>query len=157
MLQHLFGTPAAGARRAAGPGRATGGGESAIVPLRFSVDQRTNSIIASGNAGDLNVIYPILTRLDEGDIRQRQTAVYRLRNAPRPTWPTPCSNPLPLTQQHTLIQIAPELVTPVEQLERQVIVVAEPVTNSLIVSATPAYFQEISRIIESSTAARRWS
>lgn len=147
MLQNLFGVPAAGAQGAVpGQGTATGGGDSAIVPLRFSVDQRTNSIIASGNAGDLQVIYHVLTRLDEGDIRQRQTAVYRLRNAPAQD----VANALTqlLQQQLTLIQIAPELVTPVETLDRQVIVVPEIVTNSLIVSATSRYFQEISRIIE---------
>jgi type II secretion system protein D len=147
MLQNLFGVPAAGAQGAQpGVGTPTGAGDSAIVPLRFSVDQRTNSIIASGNAGDLQVIYYILERLDEGDIRQRQTAVYRLRNAPAQD----VANALTqlLQQQLTLIQIAPELVTPVEQIERQVIVVPEIVTNSLIVSATSRYFQEISKIIE---------
>src|SRR5207245_2683874 len=83
MLQNLFGQAQAGQPGAApGQATATGAGESAIVPLRFSVDQRTNSIVASGNAGDLNVIYHILVRLDEGDIRKRQTVVYRLRNAP---------------------------------------------------------------------------
>jgi general secretion pathway protein D len=147
MLQNLFGVPAAGAQGAVpGQGTATGAGDSAIVPLRFSVDQRTNSIIASGNAGDLNVIFHVLTRLDEGDIRQRQTAVYRLRNAPAQD----VSNALTqlLQQQLQLLQIAPELVTPVESLDRQVIVVPEVVTNSLIVSATSRYFQEISKIIE---------
>jgi type II secretion system protein D len=144
MLQNLFGTAAAG--QAAGQAAPTFAGESAIVPLRFSVDQRTNSIIASGNAGDLNVIYHILTRLDEGDVRQRETRVYRLRNAPAADVATALSSLL--QQQLQLIQTAPELVTPVEQLERQVIVVPEAVTNSLIVSATPRYMQEITRIVE---------
>lgn len=143
MLQNLFGTAAG---QVAGQAAPTFAGESAIVPLRFSVDQRTNSIIASGNAGDLNVIYHILTRLDEGDVRQRETRVYRLRNAPAADVATALSNLL--QQQLQLIQTAPELVTPVEQLERQVIVVPEAVTNSLIVSATPRYMQEVTRIVE---------
>lgn len=148
MLTNLFGQPQGAQQQQAQPGAVTptGQGESAIVPLRFSVDQRTNSIIASGNAGDLNVIYFILTRLDEGDIRQRITRVFRLRNAPA----LDVSNALTnlLTQQLQLIQIAPQLVTPVEQIERQVIVVPEQVTNSVIVSATERYFNEITRIIE---------
>lgn len=146
MLTNLFGQPQQANQQAPGQASPTGAGDSAIVPLRFSVDQRTNSIIASGNAGDLNVIYHILTRLDEGDIRQRRTEVYRLRNAPAQD----VSNALQqlLQQQLQLIQISPELVTPVETLERQVIVVPEIVTNSLIVSATERYFKEISRIIE---------
>ena len=52
------------------------------MPLRFSVDQRTNSIIASGNPGDLDVVCNILARLDVADLRQRITTVYRLHNAP---------------------------------------------------------------------------
>lgn len=145
MLQNLFGQQQ-GAQAQGNAIAPTPSGDSAIVPLRFSVDQRTNSIIASGNAGDLNVIYHILTRLDEGDIRQRQTSVYRLRNAPAQD----VANALQqlLTQNLTLIQSAPELVTPVETLDRQVIVVPEIVTNSLIVSATSRYYNEISRIIE---------
>ena len=38
--------------------------------------------------------------------------------------------------------------TPFEQIEREVIVVPEPVSNSLIVSATPRYFKEIEAIVE---------
>jgi len=146
MLTNLFGQPQQANQQAPGQVSPTGQGESAIVPLRFSVDQRTNSIIATGNEGDLNVIYHILTRLDEGDIRQRRTTVYRLRNAPAQD----VSNALTslLQQNLLLIQSAPELVTPVETLDRQVIVVPEVVTNSLIVSATERYFNEITKIIE---------
>ena len=146
MLTNLFGQPQQANQQAPGQVSPTGQGESAIVPLRFSVDQRTNSIIATGNDGDLNVIYHILTRLDEGDIRTRKTSVYRLRNAPAQDVSNALTN---LLQQNlALIQTAPELVTPVETLDRQVIVVPEVVTNSLIVSATERYFNEITKIIE---------
>lgn len=152
MLQNLFGQQQQGGQGqqgTAGFQSATGAGESTLVPLRFSVDQRTNSIIASGNAGDLNVIYQILVRLDEGDIRQRVTTVYRLRNAPAADVAAALSGQTGLlTQQRELNQAAPELVSPYEQIEREVIVVAEPVTNSLIVSATPRYYEEIKRVIE---------
>ena len=57
-------------------------GESPLVPLRFSVDERTNSIVASGSIADLRVVEAILLRLDEGDVRQRQSVVFRLRYAP---------------------------------------------------------------------------
>jgi type II secretion system protein D len=146
-MSSLFGIAPAGTQQAVpGAGTPTFAGESAIVPLRFSVDQRTNSIIASGNAGDLNVIYHILVRLDEGDVRKRETKVYRLRNAPA----TDVANALTqlLQQQLTLIQIAPELVTPIEQIDQQVIVVPEPVTNSIIVSATERRFNDVNQIIE---------
>ncbi|HEY2415109.1 MAG TPA: secretin N-terminal domain-containing protein [Pirellulaceae bacterium] len=146
MLTNLFGQPQQANQQAPGQVTATGAGESAIVPLRFSVDQRTNSIIASGNAGDLNVIYAILTRLDEGDVRQRETKVYRLRNAPA----ADVSNALTqmLQQQLQIIQASPELVTPVEQIEQQVIVVPEVVTNSLIIYATSKQMKRVDMILE---------
>ena len=112
MLQNLFGAQQQGGQGGgpAGLQSATGGGDSALVPLRFSVDQRTNSIIATGTAGDLNVVYRILVRLDEGDIRQRVTTVYRLHNAPAVDVAIALNNLL--TRQRNLNQAAPELVSP---------------------------------------------
>lgn len=125
---------------------ATGGGDSALVPLRFSVDIRTNSIVASGSTGDLNVVYKVLIRLDEGNIRERITTVYRLRNAPA----TEVANSLTTLrqQQQQLTNQNPNLIGVVQSQEKEVIVVPEPVSNSLIVSATPRYFDEIRRVVE---------
>ena len=49
------------------------GAETSLVPLRFAVDIRTNSIIASASEADLRVVEAILARLDEGDIATRET------------------------------------------------------------------------------------
>jgi general secretion pathway protein D len=40
------------------------------------------------------------------------------------------------------------LLSPFEQIEKEVVVVPEPVSNSLIVSATPRYFEEIRKLVE---------
>ena len=56
-------------------------GQGGPVRMQFSVDARTNSIIAVGSREDLAVVEAILLRLDEGDLRERQTTVYRLNNA----------------------------------------------------------------------------
>lgn len=150
LLRQLFGQPTGA--QAGNQGlqallqTATSGGDSALVPLRFSVDVRTNSIVASGSTGDLNVVYKVLVRLDEGNIRERITTVYRLRNAPA----LEVANSLTQLrqQQQQLNQIAPTLTSAPQTLEREVIVVPEPVSNSLIVSATPRYFDEIRRVVE---------
>lgn len=125
---------------------ATGSGDSTLVPLRFSVDVRTNSIVASGSTGDLNVVYKVLVRLDEGNIRERITTVYRLRNAPA----LEVANSLTQLrqQQQQLNQLNPTLQQAPQTLEREVIVVPEQVSNSLIVSATPRYFDEIKKVVE---------
>ncbi|MCA9247552.1 MAG: hypothetical protein KDA42_10565 [Planctomycetales bacterium] len=144
MLNELFGQ----SQQADQPATQTGAGqgESSLVPLRFSVDERTNSIIASGSSGDLTVVEAILLRLDEEDINQRESTVYRLRYAPA----LDVANAINefLRSERQVQDIAPESVSPFEQIEREVVVVPEPVSNALIVSATPEFFEEIKRIVE---------
>lgn len=152
MLQTLFGQQTTGGQTTntnfnqalAG----TAGGESSLVPLRFAVDIRTNSIIVSGSTTDLQVVEILLLRLDEGDIETRKTEVFRLNNAPAAEVAAAITTFL--TTQRTLIQQQlqfSQLVSPFEQIDREVIVVAESVSNSLIVSATPQYFEQIVKVI----------
>ena len=154
LLANLFGRPtgAAGAQPVA-PGAvptvvqtAAAAGESTLVQLRFATDVRTNSIIAAGTSGDLAVVEAILLRLDESDVRDRKTTVYRLKNSPADQVSTAINNFL--RSERTLMQIAPGVLSPFEQIEREVVVVPEIVSNSLIVSATPRFFDEIKRIVE---------
>lgn len=137
-----FGQAAAMAMRTA-----SASGESPLVQLRFAADARTNSIIASGSAGDLSVVEAILLRLDEGDIRNRKNIVYQLKNSPAQQVATALNQFL--TNQRTLQQQAGTgLVSPFEQMEHEVVVVPEVVRNALIISATPRYFEEIQKIVE---------
>ncbi len=154
MLQTLFGQQrvitATGGGGGAGGGNAGGAVqvEDILVPVRFSVDQRTNTIIASGSSKDLAVVEAILLKLDENDVRSRKNMIYRLKNVPALN----VANELTqfLTQVRTLQQQLEPTGTanPFEEIEREVVVVAEQVSNSLIVSATPRYFDEMAKIIE---------
>ena len=154
MLATLFGqTVATGQGGGQGnaqlpPSSATGAGESSLVPLSFGVDERTNSIIVSGNAGDLNVVEALLIRLDEDDIRRRKTTVYQLRNAIA-TEVAEAITELLNQQRQQLSQTEQQfsLVTPNDQIEREVFVVAEVTSNSVIVSATPRYYDEIAAVV----------
>ena len=119
---------------------------SSIVPLRFSVDVRTNSIFAVGGREALEVVEAVVARLDQSDIRERKTEVYSLQNQPAADIANAVNTFL--QSQRDLQQIDPDLVSPFEQIEREVIVVAEPSTNTLIVSATPRYYEEVMKMIE---------
>ncbi|MEK6233074.1 MAG: hypothetical protein N2C14_00020, partial [Planctomycetales bacterium] len=148
MLEELFsGQINQGGQGGAG-GQQTGfvDGETSLIPLRFSVDPRTNSIIASGSTTDLLVVEAILLRLDKDDVRQRETTVYRLKNSPASDVAAAVNEFLNTERQ--VQQVQPGLLSPFEQLEREVVVVPEIVSNSLIVSATPRYFEEIRDIVE---------
>ncbi|MGL4513097.1 MAG: secretin N-terminal domain-containing protein [Lacipirellulaceae bacterium] len=122
-----------------------GYGSGGLAPLSFSVDERTNSILAAGSADDLAVVEAILLRLDDSEVRERQTSVYRLRNAKA------SDVALVLNQwlqtERDAEEAAEIAISPFEQIEREVVVVAEDVSNSLIVSATPRYEAEVRRII----------
>jgi type II secretion system protein D len=155
QLQGLFnaqvtgGAGQAGVQRQQQLGIQVAGAEDAssgLIPLRFSVDTRTNSVIAIGAADSLRVVEALMLRLDESDIRDRKQSVYRLKNSPA----TNIANSVTqfLTSQQQLAQQDPNLFSTVEQLEREVIVVAEPVSNSLLISATPRYYDEILNLIK---------
>ena len=118
---------------------------SGLIPLRFSVDVRTNSIVAIGGGDALRVVEAILLRLDESDIRQRQNTIVKLRNTPA-TEIAAAINTF-LQSQRDLATVNPELISNTELLEQQIIAVAEPVTNSLLISATPRYYKEIQDIV----------
>lgn len=120
--------------------------ESALLPLRFTVDGRGNNIIAIGSDGDLKIVEALIVRLDESDTMQRKSTVYQLKNAPARDIALAVNEFLRSKRQ--VESVTPGSVNPFEQLEREVVVVPEPVQNKLIVSATPRYYEEISRLIE---------
>jgi type II secretion system protein D len=146
MLQQLFGQQQAQQAGQLALQTAAGAGESTLIPLRFAVDTRTNSIIATGSTGDLAVVEAILIRLDEGDIQQRQTRVFRLRYAFAQAVADSINQLLQSERQILLQQQG--VLSPFEQIQREVVVVPELVTNSLIVSATPRFYNEVVKIVE---------
>ena len=119
---------------------------SSLVPLKFSVDARTNSIIAVGSADAMRVVEAILLRLDESNLRARKIEVVRLNNAPALQIATAITQFF--QQQRDLTQNDPNLVSNVEQLEREVIVIPDTVSNNLLVSSTPRYMPEVKAMIQ---------
>ncbi len=127
---------------------------SQLIPLKFSTDIRTNSIIAVGGAEALSVVEAIILRLDASDVRQRESSVYRLKNSPAQEVGNAIT--LFLQGQRDLANSGnQDLISDVEQLERQIIVVAEPNSNSLLISATPRYFKNIMEMVTRIDAAKQ--
>ena len=128
------------------PQLATAEGETSLVPVRFSVDIRTNSIITTGTSGDLKIIEALLLRLDETDSQERVNEVYRLKNSPAMDVANAVNNFL--RSERIVNQAAPGRQNPFTQIESEVVVVPEPVGNALIISATPRYFEQILDLVE---------
>ena len=125
-------------------------GDSSLIPLNFGVDARTNSIVVSGSAEDLAVVEAILLRLDVGDLRQRQLTVYRLNNAPA-QYVAEALTQILTEQQNLLRQQQSQvfsLISQFEVIDQQVFVVPEVISNTLIVSALPKYYDQITKVIE---------
>jgi type II secretory pathway component GspD/PulD (secretin) len=116
-----------------------------LVPLGISIDQRTNSVIIAGSANDLGVIEAIIARIEDTDIEQRRYEVYCLRNATA----IDVANSLQtfITRSLGILSSSGQLYA-FQEFQRDVVFVAEPITNKLLISATPKYFGDILRLIE---------
>ena len=119
---------------------------SALVNLQFAIDQRTNSIIATGPVGDLQVVEDLLNRLDEDLRSRRQTIVYRLSN----------SNVLDVEEALTnlldsraeILGEDPRAAGGAVLADQEIVIVPELGSNSLIISSLPENFPEIENIIK---------
>jgi len=125
---------------------AAGTGESTLVPLRFALDQRTNSIIASGNGADLRVVEAILLKLDASDVSRRKSAVVELQIQEAQNVADAITQ-FVLQRRQALQTIAVDTVSQFDLLDQEVVVVAEPASNKLIVNATDRYFDDIMEVI----------
>ncbi len=142
MLLGLFGDAQQGQGGGGGGG---GAAQQQLTALRIVVDERTNSIIAAGSSDDLLTVEAILRTLDAGETRQRQNRVYRLKNKYALDVATALNEWLRAERQ--VQGTAPGLASPFQQIEREVVIVPEISSNSLIVSATPRYYDEIAKLV----------
>ncbi|MDA1248900.1 MAG: hypothetical protein O2820_06710, partial [Planctomycetota bacterium] len=117
---------------------------SSIIPMRFSVDTRTNSVIAFGTQESLEVVEALMYRLDAGNLTNHRTTLIKLKNIAAATVATVVStflqNQLDAVSQAGLSSAA-------EQIEQQVFFQSEDTTNTLLISATPQYFDQVREMV----------
>ncbi|MEO2015889.1 MAG: secretin N-terminal domain-containing protein [Fuerstiella sp.] len=118
---------------------------SSLIPLTFSADIRTNTVLAVGGAESLSVVEAILLRLDTTDSRQRTTEVIKLENAPASIVAAALNDFL--GQQQSLQDGSEDLISNIERMRLEVIVAPDDNSNSLIVSASPEYYSQILSIV----------
>ena len=119
----------------------SGDAGASLIPLRVSVDTRTNSLVIVASRDVMAVVEAILYRLDAGDLRNRRIEVLRLRNNPAQSIADAIN--VFLQSQRDLLLLDPDLISSTELLQQEVIVTPEPLSNNLIISATPRYFDQI--------------
>ena len=116
-----------------------------LIDLRITVDDRTNSLIVAGSLNDLETIRSVIARLESADTQARHSDVYKLRNAAAADVATALTN---FITASLAIYTTAQFNSAYLQLQRNVVIVAEPVSNTIMISATPQYFSEMKRIIE---------
>jgi len=121
----------------------TTGGENSLVPLTFAVDIRTNSVIASGSETDLEVVETLLLRLDEEGFTTNQVIVYRLKNNDAESVAATIQSYVQAQTTSLNQTVQAGLSTTLDRLVLQITVIAEPVSNSVIVAASPRYMETI--------------
>ncbi len=156
-LQSLFGLPVTAGQGAGNnflntlsQSSLTTGGESSLVQLQIAADARTNSIIVSGAASDLEVFEVLLLRLDEDVRESRRAEVIWLRNAVAADVATALQT---YFQQQTqanqqLNNGINQILSAAQLVDRQVFVVSDLATNSILLSASPRYFEQALALIE---------
>ena len=122
--------------------------ESTLVGIRFQTDVRTNSIVAIGSDGDLAIAEALLIRLDSESLNNRRVFTMKLVNTPAEEI-APILNNHINTERQIALQNTQTLLpnSPIEQFERETNIIAEPISNSLIITTSPRYHDHIRKII----------
>jgi type II secretion system protein D len=162
MLRTLFlGTTTTGTTTPAGPGPAGPGGGTQqrppiftindqlspgapIIDVRVTIDERTNSLVVAGAYTDILVVESIFDRIENAKVPERLSEAIRLRNSQAADVANAVTTFInQLTTEYRTYNQGTNFLS----LQRDVVVVAEPISNSLLINATPEYFDKVVQLI----------
>ena len=135
------------------PGELMGGDDASAVlgtaeeaSLTVTVDLRTNSLLVGGSDHYVALAAEIIETLDSSPAQERKSEVYRLKNSRSWEIETALRNFLRRDTQ-LISAVAGTQAMAQELLDREVGIVAETNSNTLLISATPRYFDQVKAII----------
>lgn len=129
--------------------------ETSLLGVRFALDVRTNSIIAAGTEGDLQVVEALLVRLDSNNVNNRVNKVFRLQNVLAEDVEAALDNWV--ADREDILSTDPSTNNNIQLARNNIDITSDASTssNSLIVSATPETMPIIERIIRQIDRRRR--
>lgn len=131
---------------AGGEGGAGAGGTGSNIELAFSVDTRTNSLIAAGSDANLRIVERLVLQLDYKEIENRVVRVVHLRYAQAEEVAQTLQSYFDAESQ--LVEQGAEGEAAVRQLERQVTVQdAGDTQNTLLLSYSPRMESQVVNMI----------
>lgn len=117
--------------------------------LSVSIDPRTNSLLVGGTEDYVALVSQIIDSLDSSSAQERKSEVYRLRNSQAQDVANAVRTFLETEQSRVTKALGAEGQGSSQRvLEREIAVVPEPISNALLISASPRYFEEIRSLIE---------
>jgi type II secretion system protein D len=119
---------------------------ASLIDLRLTADPRTNTLVVAGSQNDIDLIRAVIARLEDTEAPQYMTEVYKLRNAAAADVVTAVQ--AFLTNEANIVNAQFTATTTYQTLQRQFAMQAEPVSNTILVSATPQLFSKIMNLIE---------
>ena len=124
-------------------------GSAEQVALTVTVDVRTNSLLVGGTKQYVALASTVIEELDSSPAQERMTQIYRLRNAQAADIQAALDNFLSQERQRMQSILGTEGMGAAQRiLEREVAIVAEATSNTLLLSASPRYFKTVEGMIQ---------
>lgn len=149
MLEKLFERRAAGAtggsaqesERVLSLGETMGGRQE----IAFTTDVRTNSVIAAGTPGYLDLVEEMILDLDTQPIKERVTFVYEPRNITAQTLGESLRS-FSDAEQQRLQEIGADISASVKQ-ERKIVAIYNEDANRVIIDVDPRFREQVMKVI----------
>jgi type II secretion system protein D len=129
------------------------GSELTAVPddrqdLSITVDNRTNSLLVSGTPLYLDLVEEVVENLDALEANEREVFAYPLRNATALDVAAVLTTFVDQEQQKLLGTLSPDQLGSASRLlEREVTIVGDEKSNTVLVSASPRYMDRVRQMI----------
>lgn len=123
-------------------------GSAEQAALTVTVDPRTNSLLVGGTDHYVKMVEQIIESLDTSTANDRRTEVVRLKNTQASDVAGAVRTFLDQERQRVTQVLGADAVGAAQQmLEREVAVVGETNSNTLLLSASPRYFTQVEQLI----------
>ncbi|MBM4112490.1 MAG: type II secretion system protein GspD, partial [Phycisphaerae bacterium] len=129
------------------------GSDLTMVPdprqaLSITIDSRTNSLLVSGTPTYLDLVEKVVKELDGQVANERETMVFALRNASAENVAQLVTQFVDTDQRKVIATLGTGQIGSASRLlEREVTIVGDSKTNSVLVTASPRYLETLQTVI----------
>jgi type II secretory pathway component GspD/PulD (secretin) len=117
--------------------------------LTVTIDPRTNSLLVGGSDRYVALVSEMIDTLDSSSEHERTSEVIRLKNSQAPEVATAIRTFLDQERQRIIQALGADAAAAAQRMfDQEVAVVAEQVSNTLLLSANRRYYDQVRAIIE---------